>query len=90
MTYDPYKFDQYSNEPPRDLDDYSGGVAILVGALLLAALGGFIYLYSGPSDQNLATNDAHPPIIRQSTTGSSADMPRAAQPRIEPKAKPLE
>ena len=84
MTYDPHRYDPYSNKPPRDLEE-NGGVTILVGALLFAAIGAFIYLYAGPSDQKFATNDLRPPITQPSTTGSSANMPPAPQPRLEPK-----
>ena len=87
MAYDPQKFDPYSNEPPRDLDENSAGVMILVGALLFAAMGGFIYLFAGPSVLNVATNDVRPAIT---TTGSSSNMPLAPQPRLEPKVKPVE
>jgi len=100
MTYDPYR----NNEPPHDPyrryrteDRTSAGAAILLGALLLAAIGGFIYFYSGPSEQSIAT-DMRPPITQPSTTGSapapettgaSSNMP-ASEPKVEPKAKPAE
>ena len=75
MTYDPY-----SNDPPRDdLEPYSAGVAIgvvvVLGALMFGAIVGFIF--AGPSDMKLATNDLRPPITQPSTTGSSANMPPA-------------
>ncbi|HWV41245.1 hypothetical protein [Pseudorhodoplanes sp.] len=73
MTYDPYR-DPSGQKPyrhPRDLDRSSGsGAAILLGALLLAAIGGFIYFYSTPTDQSVVTNDIRPPITQPSTTGS--------------------
>lgn len=101
MTYDPYR-----NEPPHDpYRDYreanatGAGAPILLGALLLAALGGFIYFFTGPADQTVATNEMRPPITQPSTTGagrtpettgSSANMPPAPEPRLEPKVKPIE
>jgi hypothetical protein len=69
MTYDPYR-----NRSPRDpyekpyrvgaADSQTGfGAALLLGALLLAAIGGFIYY--GSSDQpSVASNDMRPPIIQ--------------------------
>jgi hypothetical protein len=101
MTYDPYR-----NEPPHDPyreyrnEDRAGaGAAILLGALLLAAIGGFIYFYSGVPEQGVASNDMRPLITQPSTTGSapapettgsSANMPPAARPKAEPRVKPVE
>ncbi|HWV52271.1 hypothetical protein [Pseudorhodoplanes sp.] len=101
MTYDPYR-----NEPPRDpyrdsrdIESGGSGATILLGALLLAAIGGFIYFYAMPGDQSVATNDMRPPITQPSTTGSapapettgsSANMPPAATPKLEPRVKPVE
>ena len=88
MTYDPYSRIGTIRiaTTARDLDDYSGGVAILVGALLLAALGGFIY-FAGPSDRSI--RQIRPPITQPSTTGaapaperSSANMPPATPPKV--------
>lgn len=107
MTYDPYR-DPYRNEPPdgsdleyrdyRNEDRAAAGAAILLGALLLAAIGGFIYFNAGTGDR-VATTDLRPPITQPSTTGSapapettgsSANMPPMPQPRIEPRVKPVE
>jgi hypothetical protein len=83
MTYDPYRNDppdasyqdpSWKDEPYRDYrneDRAAAGAAILLGALLLAAIGGFIYFYSGTSDRSIATNDLRPPITQPSTTGSA-------------------
>jgi hypothetical protein len=106
MTYDPYRNEPPRNEPTdeayrdyRDEDRIAAGATILLGALLLAAIGGFLYFYAGPGDQNVATNDIRPPITQPSTTGaapapettgSSANMPPAPQPQLEPKVKPVE
>jgi len=70
MTYDPYR-----NQPPpdryRDEDRAAAGAAILLGALLLAAIGGFIYFNSGLSDRGVAIHDIRPPITQPATTGSA-------------------
>lgn len=101
MTYDPYR-NELPHDPYRDYRDPNPGGAgapILLGALLLAALGGFIYFFTGPGDQTVATNEMRPPITQPSTTGSasppettgtSANMPPMPQPRLEPKVKPVE
>jgi hypothetical protein len=98
MTFDPYRND-VPRDPYRDPRDVSsGGASILLAALLLAAIGGFIYFYAGPDDQ-VAINDTRPQITAPATTGSgsapettgsSANMPPAPEPRLEPKVKPVE
>jgi hypothetical protein len=73
MTYDPYS--NASTPPdPRYRDPEGGtGAGIMVGALMLLALGGFIYFYAGSSETNVATNDIRPPITQQQgTTGSAS------------------
>lgn len=101
MTYDPYR-----NDPPeeayreyRDEDRVAAGASILLGALLLAAIGGFIYFYAGAPSQSVATNEIRPPITQPSTTGaapapettgSSANMPPVTDPKAEPRVKPIE
>ena len=52
MTYDPDPFRYPSSNPsgnelPPELDQYSAGVAYLVGALLVAAIGASIYMFTG-------------------------------------------
>ena len=82
MTYDPYR-----NEPPLEPGSSTGAVILFSAVLLLVAA---IALYAVPSDQNIAANDNRPPITQPSSTGSSANMPPAPQPRLEPKVKPVE
>lgn len=102
MTYDPYRNelprDPYRDPDERDPNQSGAGAAILLGALLLAALGGFIYFFNTDA-QNLATNDIRPPITQPSTTGSaparettgsSANMPPMPAQKAEPKVKPVE
>jgi hypothetical protein len=83
MTYDPYRY--------NDLEPYSVGVVIgaviVFGALMFGVIVGFIFV--GPSDLKLATNDIRPPITQHSNTGSSANMPPAPQPELEPVKPPL-
>ena len=85
MTFDPYRtYDPHRNEPPRDLDESSGGTILLgAAALLLAAIGGFIFLYAGPSDQTSKYDQyVRAPITQPSTTGAApANMPPAPRPR---------
>jgi hypothetical protein len=109
MTYDPYRNDDASYQDAswqdqsyreyRNEDRAAAGAAILLGALLLAAIGGFVYFYSGIGGDRVATTDLRPPITQPSTTGStpapettgsSANMPPMPQPRLEPKQKPVE
>lgn len=81
MTYDPYRNDDASyqdaswqNDSDRDYrneDRAAAGAAILLGAALLAAIGGFIYFYSGVADRSIATNDLRPAVTQPETTGSA-------------------
>lgn len=79
MTYDPYQNpsprDRYENPYRIDATDSqtSVGTALLLGALLLAAIGGFVY-YSSSDEPSVAGNDMRPPI-----TQPRQDVP-AAQP----------
>jgi hypothetical protein len=94
MTYDPYREPPLEyREPPLEPGSSTGAVLLFSAVLmLLAVIGGYLVLYAaGPSDQNIAANDnrVRPPITQLSTTGSSANMPPAPQPRLEPKVKPV-
>ena len=81
MTYDPYRY--------NDLEPYSVGVVIgavmVFGALMFGVIVGFIF--AGPSDLKLATNDIRPQITQHSNTGSSANP--APQPELESAKPPL-
>jgi hypothetical protein len=93
MTYDPYREPPLEyREPPLEPGSSTGAVLLFSAVLmLLAVIGGYVVLYvAGPSDQSIATKDNRPPITQPSTTGSSANMPPAPQPRLEPKVKPVE
>ena len=83
MTYDPYRY--------NDLEPYRVGVVIgavmVFGALMFGVIVGFIF--AGPSDLKLATNDIRPQITQHSNTGSSANMPPAPQPELESVKPPL-
>ena len=95
MTYDPYRYDHYrydpyrygsnSNEPPRDLETVTGST-ILFGGLLFAAIGAFIYLFAGPSDQTSRQYDLRPPITQSEAAPaperSSANMPPATPSKV--------
>ena len=82
MTYDPYR----NATTPRDPYDYnrdlpgSSGLGMLFGALMLLAIGGFIYFAGSGSDNTVATNDMRPPITQPSTTGSGSNTPDPARP----------
>jgi hypothetical protein len=101
MTYDPYR-DQIPQDPhryPRDPERGGAGAAILLGAVLLAAIGGFIYFFTSDAQQVATNSDMRPPITQPSTTGSapapettgsSANMPPMPEPKLEPKQKPVE
>jgi len=109
MTYDPYRNDDASYQDAswqddsyrdyRNEDRTAAGAAILLGVLLLAAIGGFIYFFAATGDRSVATADIRPPITQPSTTGaapapettgSSANMPPMPEPRLEPRVKPVE
>jgi len=69
MTYDPYRHptpqDPYEN-PYRvqEADSQTGtGVALILGALLLAAIGGFAYFSTG-DQPSVANNEMRPPITQ--------------------------
>ncbi len=88
MTYDPNRYpnpnDPYEN-PYRvsDAERRTGsGAAFLLGALLLAAIGGFIYFTATGERSTVANNEIRPPITQPAnpavrpappeTTGSAA------------------
>ncbi|MGE3987541.1 hypothetical protein [Pseudorhodoplanes sp.] len=99
MTHDPHRDEPVGRRyrHPRDANRASASVAILLGALLLAAIGSFIYFYAGPGE-NVATNDIRPPITQPSTTGSApapdatdaAETRSAREPKAEPRMKPID
>ncbi len=101
MSHDPYRDPQIDPAPYRDQRDpnsASSGAAILLGAVLLAAIGAFIYFYTDAGEQ-VATNDMRPPITQPSTTGSapapettgsSSNIPAAPEQKAEPRVKPVE
>ncbi len=70
MTYDPYRtnpspHDPYEN-PYRvsEADSQTGtGAALILGALLLAAIGSFVYFSSG-DQPGVASNEMRPPITQ--------------------------
>jgi hypothetical protein len=78
MTYDPNR--QEPREPRPDREPYveydrdrdpGSGLAMVLGVMLVLAIGGFIYLYSVHGTSPVATNDMRPPITQPSTTGSA-------------------
>lgn len=77
MTYDPYRNITPPPPPPREPyqdfhrnPDAGTGTSFLLGALILVALGGFIYYYAGSDNSNVATKDLRPPVTQPNTTGS--------------------
>ncbi len=79
MSYDPYRdmTPPPQETPPREpFQDFhrdpDGGTttSFLVGALVLLALGGFIYYYAGTADKSDVATDMRPPITQPTTTGS--------------------
>ena len=89
MTYDPYRpyrHDPYSNEPPPDHLEKVTASTILFGGLLFAAIGAFIYIFAGPSDQTSRQYDIRPPITQPGAAPaperSSANMPPATPPKV--------
>ena len=88
MTYDPYRpyrHDPYSNEPAPDLEKVTAST-VLFGGLLFAAIGAFIYIFAGPSDQTSRQYDIRPPITQPGAAPaperSSANMPPATPPKV--------
>jgi hypothetical protein len=79
MTYDHYRnssleysYTALSEEDYRKYrreDRAAAGAAIVLGALLLATIGGFVYYHSRTSDLNLATNEITAPMPQSSITG---------------------
>ena len=81
MSYDPYRNTTPRNTPtpPREPfqdfhrdPDGGTGTSFLLGALVLLALGGFIYYYAGTADRSDVATDMRPPITQPSTTGSGS------------------
>lgn len=81
MTYDPYRNDDASYQDAswqddsyrdyRNEDRAAAGAAILLGAALLAAIGSFVYFYSGAAERSIATNNLRPAVTQPETTGSA-------------------
>jgi hypothetical protein len=95
MTYDPYRQpspqDPYEN-PYRvhEADSQTGtGAALLLGALLLAAIGGFVY-YSTGDQPSVANNEMRPPITQSNEPAnrSAPETTGAGQSNIEPGDRP--
>lgn len=90
MSYDPYRdTTPHNTTPPREPfqnferdPDGGTGSSFLLGALVLIALGGFIYYYAGLDTPNMATNDLRPPVTQPSTTGAApaTDAPATTTP----------
>ena len=92
MTYDPYR---NATTPPdpyhRDPEDGSGGTMML-GALVLLAIGGFVYFFGTSDNTNVASNDLRPPVTQSSpsTTGAAPSAPpdattgSASSPQTQP------
>ena len=96
------RVDRHANElPPHELQgDYrdeiraGAGAAILLGVLLIVAIGGFVFYFAGAGNRSATVNDMRPPITQPSSngsaaepevTGSSGNMPLATprEPRTE-------
>ncbi len=75
MSFDPYRD---TTKPPREPyqdfhrdPDGGTGTSFLLGALVLLALGGFIYYYAGIADRSDVATNMRAPITQPSTTGSA-------------------
>jgi hypothetical protein len=69
MTYDPYRNDPRPNDPypnPYRVTDpdreVGAGPAVLLGALLLAAIGGFIFFYGAGDSTTMLSSDLRPQL----------------------------
>ena len=102
MPDDPHRVGRQRIELPqsdyRDEARAGAGAAILLGALLLVAIGGFVFYFAGAGDSAVTTNGMSPPITQPATngsepepaaTGSSRTMPAAPE-NAEPRTKPLQ
>ena len=99
MTYDPFR-NVLPRDPFRDYrdpNDTGAGAGLLLGAVMLLALGGFFYYFANTDAQNLATHEPRPPMAQPSSTGSGATTGSSSgttQPPdsdvSHPKAKPVE
>jgi hypothetical protein len=93
MTYDPYRSDPRSNDPyanpyrVRDPDrEIGAGAGLLLAALLLFAIGGFVLFYGTGERTTIATNDLRPPITQphnpargnppETTGAGAAELPQ--------------
>ena len=92
MNYDPYRDPERETIDPRDPYKHAGDSdgslsAVALGAIVLIALGGFIYFYSSRTGPDVAATDMRAPITQKApaeTTGSGSggDTPM-------PPAKPV-
>lgn len=95
MSYDPYR---NATPPPREPyqdfhrdPDAGTGTSFLLGALILVALGGFIYYYAGSDRPDIATTDMRPPVTQPTTTGSGTGTnPDAKSSVAPPPARPAQ
>ena len=95
MTYDPNRYptpqDPYEN-PYRvhEADSQTGmGAALILGALLLAAIGSFIYFSTG-DQATVANNEMRPPITLPNDPAkqSAPETTGAGSSNIEPGDRP--
>ncbi len=80
MPHDPDCVGRQRNDLPHEgLRDYrdevrtGAGAAILLGVLLLVAIGGFVFYFAGSGDQSATTEQMRPPITQPATNGSAAE-----------------
>jgi hypothetical protein len=91
MINDPYRpQDPYENpyRVTHDGQDTAGvSAAILLGALLLAAIGGFIY-FSGGDRAIVANNELRPPITQPNEAARPAQPETTGAANVEPGDRP--
>jgi hypothetical protein len=82
MTYDPYRNDPRPNDPYaspyREHDpnrEIGAGASLLLAALLLFALGGFIYFYGAGDKTTMLSSDMRPQISQPVNPPAPASRP---------------
>ncbi len=97
MPDDPDRVGRQRNDLQHEtLRDYrdeirtGAGAAILLGVLLLVAIGGFVFYFAGSGDHSATTEQMRPPIRQPATNGSAAEPEVTGSSGRQPPVAPVQ